>query len=124
MTRAGESKFFYSRFSLDGVVCTALQGSLSPEGLLYFYEARARVGSSSEWRATLARRLERQRSPITADRRATLPPCVTTARRPPARRNRLQVPAAYPGEVQRLSREARAFAVKGISSEPTAKRSQ
>ena len=44
MTRAGESKFFYSRFSLDGVVCTALQGSLTPEGLLYFYEARTRVG--------------------------------------------------------------------------------
>ncbi len=50
--------------------------------------------------------------------------CATTARRPPAGRNRLQAPAAYPGEVQRPSREAGAFAVKGIPSEPKAGRSE
>ena len=36
----------------------------------------------------------------------------------PARRNRLQRPATYPGQVQRPSREAEGFVVKGIHSEP------
>ena len=48
----------------------------------------------------------------------------TTARRQPAGRNRLQPPAAYPGEVQPPSRGAGAFAVKGILSEPRASRSE
>ena len=61
MTRAGESKLFYSRFSLDGVVCTALQGSLTLEGLLYFYEARMRVGTLETVADHMARRLKWQR---------------------------------------------------------------
>ena len=48
----------------------------------------------------------------------------TTARRQPAGRNRLQAPAAYPGKVQSLSREAGAFAIMGIPSEPMARRSE
>ena len=38
--------------------------------------------------------------------------------------NRLQVPAAYPGEAQRPPREAEAFAVRGIPSEPVARRTE
>ena len=49
-------------------------------------------------------------------------PSATTARRQPGGRNRLQAPAAYPGEVQRPSPEAGTFAVKGIPSEPMARR--
>jgi len=58
------------------------------------------------------------RSP--ADRLAILPtpaPPVPA----PAGRNRLQAPPVYPGEVQRPSREAGAFSVKGIPSEPLAR---
>ena len=44
MTRSGETKCSSSHFNQHGLVRTALQGSLTPEGLLYFYEARARVG--------------------------------------------------------------------------------
>jgi len=48
-------------------------------------------------------------------------PSATTTRRQPAGRNRLQAPAAYPGEVQRPSRKAGAFTVRGIPSEPMAR---
>lgn len=44
MTRTGEPRFFDSHYSQDGLVCAALQGSLTLEGLLHFYEARTRVG--------------------------------------------------------------------------------
>lgn len=38
--------------------------------------------------------------------------------------NRLQAPAAYPGDVQRPSCEARAFVVKGVPSKPMARRTE
>ncbi len=41
-----------------------------------------------------------------------------------AGRNRLQVPAAYPGEAQRPSCETEAFAVKWIRTESMAGRSE
>ena len=45
-------------------------------------------------------------------------PCATIICRPPAGRNRLQAPAAYPGAVHRPSDETGAFACKGILSKP------
>lgn len=44
--------------------------------------------------------------------------------RRPADRNSVQVRAAYPGEMQRPSREAKAFPGKGIPTEPQARRSE
>jgi hypothetical protein len=44
VTRSGEPKFPYSRFSRYALVRTALQGSLTLEGLFYLSEARTRVG--------------------------------------------------------------------------------
>ena len=50
--------------------------------------------------------------------------CITTARRHPASRDRLQAHAAYPGDGHRPAREAGAFAAKAIPSEPMARRSE
>jgi len=40
----GGPKLVGRSFQDDAQVCAALQGRLTPEGLLYFYEARTRVG--------------------------------------------------------------------------------
>ena len=62
MALTGEPKSVGCSFEHDGHFCAALQGSLTLEGLLYFYEAQdAGWRSWKAWPTTFAKRPKRQR---------------------------------------------------------------
>ncbi len=98
-------------------LCVALWGSAGPRGPFCFQARSDNLAPRNPGRG--GGRPQPSRPASGSAHLSTV-----TARRQPAGRNRLQVLAAYPGEVQRPSREAGAFTVKGIPAEPLARRAE